>query len=146
MKELNSIFKINSQRGWKFSESVSLDDLISGQAAARWKRDILSYRLHLLSECGEVVPKKRVLAADGSDLSYLEREKCKRALVLQREWRIYAAECVARGDGFTGVHKWFEGVWRGRSVRFKVEESVKGKGRLVKMGTGFIIASFRKSV
>lgn len=43
-----------------FSESVSLDDLISGQAAAHWKREILSYRLHLLDERVEVVPKSVV--------------------------------------------------------------------------------------
>lgn len=116
------------ENGEIFAESVSLDDLISRQATVRWKHEILSYRLHLLTERGEVVPKKRVLASDGSSLSYLEREKCKRALILQREGRICAAECVAQGDGFAGVHEWFEGVWRGRSVRFKVEEFVKGKG------------------
>lgn len=47
--------------------------------------EILSYRLHLLTEHGEVVPKKRVLVYDGSSLSYLKREKCEHALVLQRE-------------------------------------------------------------
>ena len=96
------------------------------------------HHLHLLTERGEVVPKKRVLASNGSGLSYLEREKCKRALVLQREGRICAAECVAREEGFSGVHEWFEEVWGRRSVRMKVEEFVKGKWGLVKMGMRYL--------
>ena len=128
-----------------FSEAVSLDDLISGQAAARWKREILSYRLHLLSERGEIIPKKRVSASEGSGLSYLEREKCKRALVLQREGRICAAECVAQGDGFTGVHKWFEGVWGKKSVGIRVGEFVRGKMDLVKMGVKYLCSRIHTS-
>lgn len=80
--------------GEDFSEPVSLDDLLSGQAAARWKREILSYRLHLLTERGEVVPKKRVLESEGSGLSYIEREKYKHTLVLQTERVICTTGCV----------------------------------------------------
>lgn len=137
-EEAERILQKGILEGEIFAEAVSLDDLISGQAATRWKREILSYRLHLLTERGEVVPKKRVLASDGSRLSYLEREKCKRALVLQREGRICVAECVVMGGGFAGVHEWFEEVWRKKSVKMKVEEFVRGKWELVKMGVQFI--------
>ena len=85
----------------------------------------------------------RVLASDGSSLSSLEQEMCKRALILQREGRICAAECVAQGDGFAGVHEWFEEVWRKKSVMMKVEEFVRGKWGLVKMGLRYLFSSLR---
>lgn len=75
-------------------------------------------------------------------MSYLERGKCERALVLQREGRVCATECVARGGGFAGVHEWFDGVWRGMNVRFKIEEFMKGKERLVKMKIQFIYSYY----
>lgn len=77
------------------SDSVSLDDLISGQAATRWKCEILSCRLHLLTERGEVVPKKRVSASEGSGLPYREQEKCISVLLFcRRMGRICLAEYV----------------------------------------------------
>lgn len=117
--------------------------MISGRAEARWKCEILSYRLYLLTERGEVVPKKRVLASDSPGLSYHEREKCKRALVLQREGRVCATECVARGDEFAGVHEWFEGEWGEKSVGIRVGEFVRGKMDLVKMGVKHVLTLFR---
>ena len=78
-----------------FSESVSLDDLLSGQAATLWKRKILSYRLHLLTKRGETVPKKRVSASEGSGLPYREQEKCISVLLFcRRMGRICLAEYV----------------------------------------------------
>ena len=64
-------------------------------------------------------------------MSYLERGKCERALVLQREGRVCATECVARGGGFAGVHEWFETVWKSANRKMKIEEFIWGKLRLI---------------
>ena len=104
------------ENGEIFAESVSLDDLISRQATVRWKHEILSYRLHLLTERGEVVPKSVFWRMRGL-VCHISNRKYTSMLLFYREMR-----------GFARVHEWFEEVWGKKSVMIKVEVFVRERG------------------
>lgn len=84
---VNELIAAGISNGSLLVDAVSIDEVIASQNTLRWKREVLKYRLFLLERKKEVYPRKRVLPGYGN-ISFIEREECRRYLQIQEESRV----------------------------------------------------------
>lgn len=98
---------------------VSVQEMIVGQSAVRWKKDLLDYRLKLLGMGGKRLPHRN--RDNGSMVvSYFDRERCKLSLKIQSGSR----NLLGNGDN-ENAKSWFYHAWRECPFLFRVERLIR---------------------
>ncbi|MDE2518216.1 MAG: Coenzyme F420 hydrogenase/dehydrogenase, beta subunit C-terminal domain [Methanocorpusculum sp.] len=103
-----------------------------------WKREMLSYRLHLMQENGEHPPAKRVEPGSGKNLSFLERDECRKCLEIQQKSRMKTA------DGYAGVSEWFDAAYADRPLLIRICKTILHLLWMGKHAPGYLLRHLRK--
>lgn len=115
-----------------------VDQILHSANSLRWKRDMLSYRLHLMQENGEHPLVKRVEPGSGKNLSFLERDECRKCLEIQRESR------VKTEDGYAGVSEWFDTAYADRPLLIRICKMFLHLLWMGKHAPGYLLRHLRK--
>lgn len=94
---------------------VSISEMIAGQSAVRWKKDLLEYRLKLLKMQGKHLPYSNENSVTVR-FSYFDREQCKLSVNIQSRCR----DLIWNGNKEM-VYSWFSHAWRDCPLLFRIE-------------------------
>lgn len=115
-----------------------IDHILRSANQLRWKREMLSYRLTLMQENGEHPPVKRVKPGPGRNLSFLERDECRKCLEIQRESR------RKTDHGYAGVSEWFDAAYADRPLHIRICKMLLHLLGMGKRAPGYLLRHLRK--